>query len=165
MDNSGRPTRTPLGMNSFGPKEREEFGRNVRLAMSCIEGTAPPKKGNALPLDEPTLRRRLKALSQEITSNHADLLELLVRFDDLEGWKRTGASHCAAWMNLEIGIGIRSGWEYLRVGRKLRTLPILRSLFRAGKISWSKVRLITRVADEENESLLCHAALELQMAR
>jgi hypothetical protein len=63
-------------------------------------------------------------------------------------------------MNLEIGIGIRSGWEYLRVGRKLRALPTLRSLFRVGKLSWSKVRLITRVADEENEKLLCHAALD-----
>jgi len=63
-------------------------------------------------------------------------------------------------MNTEIGIGIRSGWEYLRVGRKLRALPTLRSLFRVGKLSWSKVRLISRVANEDNEKFLCHAALD-----
>ncbi|ASJ74181.1 hypothetical protein [Granulosicoccus antarcticus] len=91
--------------------------------MECIEGTSEPVEGKAIPLDEASIRQRLKALSQEITSNHADLLELLVRFDDLEGWKTSGARYCAAWMNLEIGIGIQSGWEYLRVGRKLRTLP------------------------------------------
>lgn len=178
MDDASKPdvgkdakqntNRMPFGMNGFGQKEREEFGRNVRLAMSCIEGTPPhtplKNKGNAIPLDEPSIRLRLKALSQEITSSHADLLELLVRFDDLEGWKKTGASHCAAWMNAEIGIGLRSGWEYLRVGRKLRTLKTLRSLFRVGSLSWSKVRLISRVADEDNEKILCHAALDASVS-
>jgi len=154
------PERMPFGLSGFGQKEREAFGRDVRLAMSCIEGTTQPKNVHAIPFDEPTIRHRLKVLSQEITSNHADLLELLVRFDDLEGWKSTGASHCAAWMNTEIGIGIRCGWEYLRVGRKLRVLPTLRSLFRVGKLSWSKVRLISRVANEDNEKFLCHAALD-----
>ena len=113
--------RIPLGMPSFAQQEREQFGQNIRLAMECIEGTSEPVEGKAIPLDEASIRQRLKALSQEITSHHADLLELLVRFDDLEGWKTSGARHCAAWMNLEIGVGMQSGWEYLRVGRKLRT--------------------------------------------
>jgi len=153
-----------LGMSSFGPKEQQQFGQSVRLAMSCIEGTLPPSKGNALPLDEPSVRHRLKALSQDITSQHADLIELLVRFDEHEGWKLSGASHCAAWANSEIGISIQLSWEYLRVGRKLRSLKTLQALFRVGKISWSKVRLISRVADKENEQLLCHAALDASVS-
>ncbi len=152
--------RIPFGMPSFDHQAREQFGQNIRLAMECIEGTPEPVEGMAIPVDESSIRQRLKLLSQEITSQHADLLELLVRFDDLEGWKISGARHCAAWMNLEIGVGIQSGWEYLRVGRKLRTLPTLRALFRAGKLSWSKVRLISRVADTDNERTLCHAALD-----
>ena len=156
--------RIPLGMGSFAQQEREQFGQNIRLAMECIEGTSEPVEGMAIPLDEASIRQRLKALSQEITSHHADLLELLVRFDDLQGWKTSGARHCAAWMNLEIGVGMQSGWEYLRVGRKLRTLPTLRALFRAGKLSWSKVRLISRVADADNERTLCHAALDASVS-
>jgi len=151
-------------MNAFGPTEREQFGQNVRLAMACIKGAPEPTKGCALPQDETSIRERLKALSQEITSNHADLLELLVRFDDKQGWKSCGASHCAAWMNLEIGISTQLSWEYLRVGRILQTLPTVQALFRVGSLSWSKVRLITRVANSENEKILCHAALDASVS-
>jgi len=170
MEDSNKPnfnkleTHKPLGMSSFGVQEREQFGRDVRLAMGCIEGNPELVKGNAIPSDESSIRKRLKALAQEITSQHADLLELLVRFDDLQSWKSSGAQHCAAWMNVEIGIGIQLSWEYLRVGRKLLMLPTVRALFRAGKLSWSKVREITRVADENNEKLLCHAALDASVS-
>jgi len=44
-------------------------------------------------------------------------------------------------------------------------LPILNALFRAGKLSWSKVRLISRVADQDSESLLCHAALDASVSQ
>jgi hypothetical protein len=117
-----------------------------------------------MPSDEAAIHQRLQQLSQDITSSHADLLELLVRFDDIEGWKSRGASHCAAWMNLELGISLQLAWEYLRVGRKLRLLPTATALFRAGKISWSKIRLLVRVADTENEKTLCHAALDASVS-
>ncbi len=97
-----------LGMSSFGHKEREQFGQNVRLAMGCIQSTAKPIKGNAVPSDETTIRTRLKILSQEMSSQHADLLELLIKFDDLQGWRNSGARHCAAWMNCEVGISMRN---------------------------------------------------------
>jgi hypothetical protein len=150
----------PLGMGSFNANDRQQFGRNIRLAMACIEGPAEPIIGKAMPSNEAAIHQRLKVLSQDITSAHADLLELLVRFDDLEGWKTQGAKHCAAWMNLELGISKQLGWEYLRVGRKLRLLPTTTALFRAGKLSWSKIRSIVDVADPGNEKILCHAALD-----
>lgn len=114
---------SPFGMDSFSANNRQQFGQNIRLAMACIDGSAAPANVKAMPSEQPAaIHRRLKALSQDITSSHADLLELLVRFDDMEGWKVQSASHCAAWMNLELGIGLQLGWEYLRVGRKLRLL-------------------------------------------
>ncbi len=150
----------PLGLGSFNEEDRKQFGQNIRLAMSCIEGSAPPVKADAMPSDEAEIRQRLKALSQDMNSCKADLLELLVRFDDLKGWKSGGACHCAAWMNFEIGISMQLGWEYLRVDRKLRSLPVTTALFRAGKLSWSKIRLIVNVADKDNEKTLCHASLD-----
>ena len=136
----------------------EAIQEPIQRAPLPIGGSPTPT--HAIPKDEPSIRHRLKALTQEITSQHADLLELLVRFDDLKGWQQSGAKHCAAWMNFELGISTKLSWEYLRVGRRLNQLPTLRALFRAGKLSWSKVRLISRVADEENEKTLCHAALD-----
>ena len=152
--------RIPLGMDSFDINEQHKFGQNVRLAMACIEGSTEPVNIKAIPSSAIDILQRLKALSKDITSSHADLIELLLRFDELEGWKSSGASHCAAWMNREMGISQQLGWEYLRVGRLLRSLPTTTALFRAGKISWSKVRLIVNVADKENEKTLCHAALD-----
>ena len=159
---TGRSTtgRIPPGMSSFGAAEREQFGQNVRLAMTCMEGTAAPAGSRAMPSDEAGIRHRLKVLAQDITSGHADLLELLVRYDEIQGWSGSGCKHCAAWMNLEMGISLQLAWEYLRVGRKLRLLPTTRALFRAGRLSWSKIRLIASVADKDNEKTLCHAALD-----
>ncbi len=152
--------RTAFGMSSFGPDERRQFGQNVRLAMACIEGFSEPVNAKAMPSEESAIRKRLKTLSEKITTSQADLLELLVRFDDLDGWKSSGARHCAEWMSAEMGISPQLGWEYLRVGRLLRSLPTTTALFRAGKLSWSKIRVIVGVADADNEKTLCHAALD-----
>ena len=157
--------RMPLGMSSFDKTQRQQFGQNVRLAMACIEGAEEPVNEKALPLDGPAIQQCLRALSQDFTSQHADLLELLVRFDDVKGWQSSGAGHCAAWMNLELGISPKLGWEYLRIGRRLRLLPTTQALFRAGKLTWSIIRLITRVADPDNEKILCHAALDASVTQ
>ena len=156
-----------LGMSSFDEKERRRFGESMRLSMALIEGKSQPTPipGNALPNDAPSIAQRLKSLSEDIAANLADQLELLTRFDALNGWESGGAKNCASWMNLELGIGIKLAREYLRVGRDLRDLPIVTALFRAGKLTWSKVRLLTRVANDDNEPLLCHAALDASVSQ
>ena len=160
QQNNKSDSRLPLGMQAFGVDERQQFGQNIRLAMACMEGSSVPVNTKAMPSDEVAIRNRLKVLSQDMTSGHADLLELLVRYDDMQGWASSGCKHCAAWMNLEMGISLQLAWEYLRVGRKLRLLPTTTALFRAGKLSWSKIRLIASVADKDTEKTLCHAALD-----
>ena len=57
-------------MDSFDAESRERFGNNVRVSMSFMDGSA--------------IALRLKQRGQDIASNTADLLELLVRFDELE---------------------------------------------------------------------------------
>jgi len=150
--------------NKLTLKDREAFGRNVALVMALKKVDPPLNDGPALPEDAQAISKRLQILSQDITSSHADLSELLVRFDDATGWKCNGSKHCAAWANSVLGISDNLCWEYLRVGRKLKTLTILRAFFRVGKISWSKARLISRVADENNEDVLCHAALDASVS-
>ena len=156
-----------LGMSSFNAEEQRKFGESVRLSMAFIHGRIQPDPlvGKAMPADAASISRRLKVLGKDMNSNHADLLELLVRYDDCRGWESTGSRHCAAWMNLYLGIGLPLGWEYLRVGRKLRELPVTRALFQVGQLTWSKVRVLSRVADPENESTLCHAALDASVTQ
>ncbi|MFK7890902.1 MAG: DUF222 domain-containing protein [Granulosicoccus sp.] len=155
-----------FGMSSFNSADQQAFGHSLRVAMALIQGNATdiPLPGKAMPEDPTAIERRLRTLNRDITSSLADLVVLLVRFDDLKGWQHDGARHCAAWIDTELGISRKRGWEYLRVGRSLRSLPVITALFRIGQLTWSKVRLLTRVANEENESLLCHWALDASVS-
>ena len=160
--------RMPLGMDSFDQQAQHEFGQRVRLAMGLMEGALDPpvcvSGQRALPTEPDTIAKRLRTLGREVASTMADQLELLVRFDEQQGWQASGSRHCVAWIDLELGISRKLGWEYLRAGRRLRDLPITRSQFRSGSLGWSKVRLISRVATPETEALLCHAALDASVS-
>ncbi|HET6472788.1 MAG TPA: DUF222 domain-containing protein [Pseudomonadales bacterium] len=48
--------------------------------------------------------------------------------------------------------------EKVRVARSLSELPVTRAAFRAGDVSYSKVRAITRIADRQSESELVELA-------
>ena len=63
---------------------------------------------------------------------------------------------------LEVGFFIArvSALERLRVARAFAALPVLESLFAAGRLGWSKVRALTRVADAACEAELAAAALK-----
>lgn len=160
--------RVAFGLDSFDAEAQSLFGNNVRLSMSFMDGSAIASKSDhpekAMPNEVSAIALRLKQFGQDIASNTADQLELLVRFDELEGWKSSGARNCVSWMNLEMGISSQLGWEYLRVGRKMRILPITRALFRAGNLTWSIVRLLLRVAGKDNEARLCHTALDASVS-
>ena len=119
MDDSSLSTdnksdsRLPLGMQTFGVDERQQFGQNIRLAMACMEGAAVSVNTKAMPSGVVAIRHRLKVLSQDITSVML-IARLAVRYDDMEGWASSGCKHCAAWMNLEMGISLQLAWEYLQ---------------------------------------------------
>ena len=108
--------------------------------------------------------KQLKKLTATLDSDLCMQIELLVRFDELEGWRESGARHCIAWMTNELSISRALAWEKLRVGRKLRTLPVLRALFRSGSLGWCKIRLLTRVANANNERLLAASSLDASVS-
>jgi hypothetical protein len=51
-----------------------------------------------------------------------------------------------------LGLSPRDVWDRLRVARALRELPAVARALRAGRISWSKVRELVRVATPETEA-------------
>jgi len=87
------------------------------------------------------------------------LLSLIRRFDEGSGWYEHGALSCAHWLSWRIGLDLGAAREHVRVARALGALPVLDDALRQGRVSYSKVRAITRVATAENESSL------LEMAR
>ena len=182
-NDSHKKAQTPkLSMNG-DPVDSEQWGRRLRMAFELADphqlkehlakhvhgsraeassgtSTDTAAASNFDPDNPRHLRHALYTLSVKENSDGATQLELLVRFDDIEGWRESGAKHCADWMDTALGIDRRSAWERLRIGRKLRLLPVIQHLFRCGRLSWSKVRILVAVADPDNEEKLAHAALD-----
>ena len=125
-----------------------------------------PESNKDLQESNKELVDRLGRLVRSNDRNMAEQLKLLVRIDELQLWKAAdsesgGCRDCAQWMDRTLGICRVTALERLRVARALQDLAVIESLFALGKLSWSKVRELTRVADPACEQELVAAALEL----
>ena len=89
-----------------------------------------------------------------ITAATYDLLVKIREFDAAELWAGPGLCSCAHWLNWQCGIGMNAAREKVRVARALAVLPKISEAFRLGKVSYSKVRAMTRVATPDNEDYL-----------
>src|SRR5256885_1321107 len=85
--------------------------------------------------------------------NH-QLLTRIRRFDAIEGWFAQGAMSCAHWLTWRIGLDRGAAREKVRVARALGALPRIDAAFADGRLSYAKVRAITRVANTDNEERL-----------
>jgi hypothetical protein len=82
------------------------------------------------------------------------LLTLIREFDEKQYWGLPGLCSCAHWLNFRCGIGMNAAREKVRVAHALKGLPQISEAFRRGQLSYSKVRAMTRIADESNEDYL-----------
>jgi len=86
------------------------------------------------------------------------LLVNLRTFDEGDGWEAQGARSCAHWLSWRVGWGPGTAREHLRVAHALAKLPRIDEELAHGRLSYSKVRAITRVATPENETTLLEQA-------
>ncbi len=100
------------------------------------------------------LGAEITELCSYIYAAEARLLELIREFDEHEYWAQLGMYSCAHWLNFKCGIGMNAAREKVRVARALATLPKIARALRKGELSYSKVRAMTRIADESNEDYL-----------
>ena len=104
------------------------------------------------------LEDQITSLWGEITAATHRFLVLIAELDRTEGWMGAGMTSCAQWLNLHCGIGEVAAREKLRVAHAIAKLPLIDEAFRQGKVSYSKVRAMTRVATQENEAVLLNIA-------
>ena len=75
---------------------------------------------------------------------------------------------CAHWLSINIGVDVWTGGEMVRAGHALEVLPALRAAFADGRLSFDKIRAVTRVATPEEEEVWLMVALHAsggQLAR
>ena len=79
---------------------------------------------------------------------------LLAEFDKRDGWQQWECHSCVSWMTWQLGLDDRTAREKLRVARGLAELPLVSEQMRLGRLSYSKVRAITRIAEPASEASL-----------
>jgi hypothetical protein len=87
------------------------------------------------------------------------MLVLVREFDDRFGWRKWSFKSCAEWLAWRSEIGLSAAREKVRTAHALRALPAISAAFAEGRLSYSKVRALTRVADLRQEDLLLAYAL------
>ena len=105
-----------------------------------------------------TLEDQITELAAHIHAATFRLLELIREFDECHGWEGPGLRSCAHWLNWKCGINVGAAREKVRVAHTLKKLPVISGAFRDGRVSYSKVRAMTRVATLENEDYLLNIA-------
>jgi hypothetical protein len=93
------------------------------------------------------------------------MLVLVREFDDRFGWAKWSFTSCAEWLSWRAGLSLSAAREKVRTAQALRSLPLISAAFAAGKLSYTKVRALTRVAAERHEDLLLAYALEATAAQ
>ncbi len=115
-----------------------------------------------MPVQEPepsneALGNRIAEAAACIQAATYELLVLIRQFDERTGWE--GFASCAHWLSWRIGLAPGPAREHVRVARALADLPLLSAAMQRGKVSYSKVRAVTRVATPETEQDLLDLAL------
>src|SRR5260370_7352284 len=65
---------------------------------------------------------------------------------------------CAAWLSWKCQMSSGTAREHVRVARARRDLPVIRAEFGAGRLSYAKVRALTRIATPDTEQGLAEIA-------
>lgn len=111
------------------------------------------------------LEDEISELAAHIHAATCRWLELVAELDRREGHRHWGCRSCAEWLSLRCGVALGSAREQVRVARRLDELPLVRAAFAGGRLSYSKVRAVSRVAEPHTEAELVEVALEATAAQ
>ena len=105
------------------------------------------------------LEDEIAVLAAQVDVGMYRLLTCIRRFDESEEWGHQGARTCADWLAWRIGLAPGAAREKVRVARALGRLPAIDAAMASGRLSYAKVRALTRVATPTNEAQLVEIAL------
>ena len=136
-------------------------GVTAQAAHGTPHESHPPAAAAALPEpaeppDLDCLGDRIAELSSRIDAATYELLCYLHQFNQQYGWE--GFRSCAHWLNWRTGLDHGAAREKLRVAAALAELPHISAAMACGRLSYSKVRALSRVAAPATEARLLAVA-------
>ena len=136
-------------------------------ALASPRGASPihtdPTALAAQSIDE--LDAAICRLARHLNSESYRLLVLVRALDERMGWAKWSFPNCAEWLAWRCGLSLSAAREKVRTAHALRDLPQISAAFRDGRLSYSKVRALTRAASAQDEDLLLAYALEATAAQ
>jgi hypothetical protein len=133
-------------------------------------GTEKPGLATTAPATEyrlaiDALDREIVSLAARMNASEYRLLVMIREFDERGGWLKWGLSNCPEWLHFRCDMSLSTGREKVRVAHALKGLSKVSGAFETGRLSYSKVRALTRVATAGNEEGLVAFALSTTAAR
>ncbi|MCZ4549238.1 HNH endonuclease [Gordonia rubripertincta] len=116
-------------------------------------------------LSDVQLTERVVGYASQIAALTAQFFDLLVEFDNRGVWNGEGIRSCPQWLSWRTGLSLRTAQDHLRIAHALTELPHLHTAFHDGRLSYSKVRALTRVATIDREQELLSVALSATAAQ
>src|SRR5215831_7949800 len=107
----------------------------------------------------------IRRLARRMNVESYRMLVLIRDFDDRFGFAKWGLRNCAEWFAWSCGLSLSAAREKVRTAQALRNLPAISAAFADGRLSYSKVRALTRVAAEQDEDLLLAYGLEATVSQ
>jgi hypothetical protein len=121
------------------------------------DGTLAADDGpSSVPLER--LEAEICELAGHLAAATCRFLVRLGDFDARRGWASWEMNSCAEWLSWKCQMSSGTAREHVRVARALRVLPVIRGEFGAGRLSYAKVRALTRIATPDTEAGLAEIA-------
>jgi hypothetical protein len=128
--------------------------------MSAAANAVPADSRASAPQSIDDLDAAICRLASRINAVNYQLLILVREFDDRLGWAKWSFPSCAEWLSWRCGISLSAAREKVRTAQALRDWPAISLAFREGRLSYTKVRALTRVAALHDEQALLRYALD-----
>jgi 5-methylcytosine-specific restriction endonuclease McrA len=112
----------------------------------------PDPEAVLVPLER--LEERICELAAHLAAGTCRFLRLVAEFDARRGWACWDLPSCAAWLAWKCQVAPGTAREQVRVARVLAGLPVICAQFAAGRMSYAKVRALTRIATPQTEAAL-----------
>ena len=146
--------------SSSGNQSSSENDNNtIHLDREAPENSVLASTNRRTHIDQ--LDRDIGRLNRRLNATSYQLLVMIREFDERAGWLRWSFTDGVSWLKWRCDLSTGAAREKLRITHALKTLPLTSQHFATGKLSYSKVRVITRIATTENEADLVNLAQRL----
>lgn len=112
---------------------------------------------SALPTER--LEAELMSTAAHLAAGTCRFLLLIAEHDRRAAWEDWECRSMAHWLSFKCGLSMSTARDHVRTARRLIDMPMVRSEFARGALSYSKVRALARVCQPTNEADLLSIAL------